>query len=177
MFNRMSNRDGRRLHPDSHSRDEQLDADPGTIVWTGPSSKITSFRSHSTQVLRPPSSSRFWPCSGSGGNQYLPNCGGSIADKSPDRRQKQGGFEKWDSQLAIEGLPGILRLALLLLGCALLPNLWTIDHTVAGIVVACSALRGHPIFHPQSRSRTSFHIPIPGTSFHSHSNHHRIPIA
>ena len=71
-------------------------------------------------------------------NRYLRNRGGSAAEKSRNRQRKLDGFETWHFHLAIESLPVMLQLALLLLGCALSMYLWTISRTVAGVVVAAT---------------------------------------
>jgi uncharacterized membrane protein YczE len=73
-------------------------------------------------------------------NRYLRNHGGSAADKSRDRQRKLDGLQKWHFHLAIESLPVMLQLALLLLGCALSQYLWTISRTVAGVVIAVTVL-------------------------------------
>ena len=69
-------------------------------------------------------------------HRYLRNRGGSAADKSRERQRKLDGFKKWHFHLAIESLPVMLQLALLLLGCALSQYLWTISRTVAGVIAA-----------------------------------------
>ena len=69
-------------------------------------------------------------------NRYLRNCGGSVTDKSRDIQRKLDGFEKWHLHLAIESLPALLPVALLLLGCALSRYLWTINRTIAGVTIA-----------------------------------------
>jgi hypothetical protein len=54
--------------------------------------------------------------------------------------EKLDGLQKWHFHLAIESLPVMLQLALLLLGCALSQYLWTISRAVAGVVIAVTVL-------------------------------------
>jgi hypothetical protein len=76
--------------------------------------------------------------------------------------------EKWHFHLAIESLPVMLQLALLLFGCALSQYLWRINRTVAGIVVAVTVLGVTLVCLPHSRSNALLQLPLPDTSFHSH---------
>jgi len=110
------------------------DADSSSTTWTGPPPEIVAVQSLLYASLAPSLFAAFlvmlrkqWV------NRYLRNRGGSVTDKSRDRQRK---LEKWHFHLAIESLPAMLQLALLLLGCALSRYLWTISHTVAGVIVA-----------------------------------------
>ena len=112
------------------------DTDPSSTTWTGPPPEIVTVQSLLYASLMTSLFATFlamlrkqWV------NRYLRNRGGSAADKSRDRQRKLDGFEKWHFRLVIESLPVMLQLALLLLGCALSKYLWTINHTVAGVII------------------------------------------
>ena len=122
-----------------HSMNNSLfpGADPNSTIWTGPPPAIITVQSLLYASLTTSLFAAFLAMLGKQWvNRYLRNRGGSAADKSRDRQRKLDGFEKWHFRLAIESLPVMLQLALLLLGCALSKYLWTISRTVAGVVVA-----------------------------------------
>ena len=113
------------------------DADPSSTTWTGPPPEIVTVQSLLYASLTTSLFAAFLAMLGKQWvNLYLRNRGGSAADKSRNRQQKLDGFEKWHFRLAIEGLPVMLQIALLLLGCALSRYLWTTSRAVAGVVVA-----------------------------------------
>jgi len=117
------------------------DADPGAIVWTGPPPEIVTVQSLLYASLTTSLFAAFLAMLGKQWvNRYLRNRGGSAADKSRDRQRKLDGLQKWHFHLAIESLPVMLQLALLLLGCALSQYLWTINRTVAGLIIAVTVL-------------------------------------
>ena len=68
-------------------------------------------------------------------NRYTRNNGGSTAEKSRDRQRKLDALRDWRFHLVIESLSVMLQLALLLLGCALSVYLWTINHTIARVII------------------------------------------
>jgi len=113
-------------------------ADPNAITqWTGPPSGIVAVQSLLYASLVTSLFASFFAMLGKQWiNRYLRNRGGSAVDKSRDRQRKLDGLERWYFRLVIESLPVMLQLALLLLGCALSRHLWTISHTVAGIILA-----------------------------------------
>ena len=113
------------------------DANTSSTPWTGPPPEIITVQSLLYASLATSLLAAFlamlakqWV------NRYLRNHGGSAADKSRDRQRKLDGLEKWHFHLAIESLPVMLQLALLLLGCALSRYLWTISYTIAGVTIA-----------------------------------------
>ena len=113
------------------------DADPSLVTWTGPPPEIVTVQSLLYASLATSLLAAFLAMLGKQWvNRYVRNRGGSAADKSRDRQRKLDGFEKWHFHLAIESLPVMLQVSLLLLGCALSQYLWTINRTVAGVVVA-----------------------------------------
>ena len=112
-------------------------ADSSASTWTGPPPEIVTVQSFLYASLATSLFAAFLAMLGKQWvNRYLRNHGGSAADKSRDRQQKLDGLEKWHFHLAIESLPVMLQLALLLLGCALSRYLWTISHMVAGVIIA-----------------------------------------
>ena len=111
--------------------------DPNPITWNGPPSGIITVQSLLYTSLATSLFASFLAMLGKQWvNRYLRNRGGSAAGKSRDRQLKLDGLERWYFRLVIESLPMILQLALLLLGCALSRHLWTISHTVAGVIIA-----------------------------------------
>ena len=113
------------------------DTDPSLVTWTGPPPEIVTVQSLLYASLATSLLAAFLAMLGKQWvNRYIRNRGGSAADKSRDRQRKLDGFEKWHFHLAIESLPVMLQVSLLLLGCALSQYLWTISRTVAGVVVA-----------------------------------------
>ena len=113
------------------------DADSSPTTWTAPPPEIVTVQSLLYASLTTSLFAAFLAMLGKQWvNRYLRNRGGSAADKSRDRQQKLDGLEKWHLHIAIESLPVMLQLALLLLGCALSRYLWTISHPVAGVVIA-----------------------------------------
>ena len=112
-------------------------ADSSFTIWTGPPPELVIVQSFLYTSLAISLFAAFLAMLGKQWvNQYLRNRGGSTVDKSHDRQRKLDGLEKWYFHIAIESLPVMLQLALLLLGCALSRYLWTISHTIAGVTVA-----------------------------------------
>ena len=117
------------------------DAGPDPITWTGPPPGIVTVQSLLYASLATSLFAAFLAMLGKQWvNRYLRNHGGSAADKSRDRQRKLDGLEKWHFHLTIEGLPVMLQVALLLLGCALSQYLWTISRSVAGVIIAVTVL-------------------------------------
>ena len=113
------------------------DANPASATWTGPPPEIVTVQSLLYASLATSLFAAFIAMLGKQWvNRFLRNRGGSAADKSRDRQRKLDGLEKWHFHLVIESLPVMLQLALLLLGCALSRYLWTINRTVAGVIIA-----------------------------------------
>ena len=113
------------------------DADADSATWTGPPPEIVTVQALLYASLATSLFASFFAMLGKQWiSQYLRNHGGSAADKSRDRQRKLDGFEDWRFHLAIESLPVILQVALVLLGFALSKYLWTISRTVAGVIVA-----------------------------------------
>ena len=69
-------------------------------------------------------------------NRYLRHTGGSIIERCGDRQRKFNGLEKWPFRLFIEGLPIMLQLALFLLACGLSHYMWSVNTSVARVVIS-----------------------------------------
>lgn len=125
-----------------HAVDGSLypNVDPlAAVAWNGPAAEIvivqcllyaslaTSLFAAFVAVLR-----KQWV------NRYIRNRRGSAAEKSWDRQRKLDGMGRWYFHVVMEGLPVMLQIALALLGCALSQYLWTINRTVAGVIIAAT---------------------------------------
>ena len=69
-------------------------------------------------------------------NRYLRHAGGSTVERCGDRQRKFDGLEKWPFRLFIEGLPVMLQIALLLLTCGLSRYMWSVNTSVARIIIS-----------------------------------------
>jgi Family of unknown function (DUF6535) len=61
---------------------------------------------------------------------------GALNERCQRRQQKLDGLEAWDFSTIIATLPIFLHLSLLFFGIALAANIWTLQHTVAGVIMA-----------------------------------------
>jgi len=149
------------------------DADPNSVTWTGPPPVIVTVQSLLYANLTTSLFATFLAMLGKQWvNLYLRNRGGSAADKSRDRQRKLDGFEKWHFRLAIESLPVMLQLALLLLGlCSVEVPLDDQSHSRWG---RCP-LWDHLVCLPQPRGNILQQLPLPDTPFHSRPSPHRLP--
>jgi hypothetical protein len=73
-------------------------------------------------------------------NRYLRHAGGSMIERCADRQRKIDGLEKWPFQLFIESLPVMLQIALLLLSCGLSRYVWSVNISVARVVISFTVL-------------------------------------
>jgi hypothetical protein len=73
-------------------------------------------------------------------NRYLRHAGGSMVDRCGDRQRKIDGLEKWPFRLFIESLPVMLQIALLLLSCGLSRYVWSVNVSVARVVISFTVL-------------------------------------
>ena len=73
-------------------------------------------------------------------NRYLKHTGGSMVERCGDRQRKFDGLEKWSFYVFIESLPVILQIALLLLACGLSRYTWSINTSVASVVISFTVL-------------------------------------
>ena len=73
-------------------------------------------------------------------NRYLRNAGGSMIERCGDRQRKCDGLQKWPFNFFIEILPIMLQISLLLLSCGLCQHVWSLNTSVASILIALTAL-------------------------------------
>ena len=73
-------------------------------------------------------------------NRYLRHAGGSMIERCGDRQRKCDGLREWPFHLFIESLPVMLQMALLLLACGLCRHMWSINSSVAYILIVLTAL-------------------------------------
>jgi len=73
-------------------------------------------------------------------NRYLRHTGGSMVERCGDRQRKFEGLEKWPFRLFIESLPIMLQIALLLLTCGLSRHMWSVNTSVARVVISFTVL-------------------------------------
>ena len=73
-------------------------------------------------------------------NRFLQHTGGSMVERCGDRQRKFDGLEKWPFRLFIESLPVMLQIALLLLTCGLSRYMWSVNTSVARVVISFTVL-------------------------------------
>jgi len=73
-------------------------------------------------------------------NRYLRNSGGSMIERCGDRQRKRDGLEKWPLHLFVESLSVMLQVALLLLACGLCRHMWSINASIAYILITLTGL-------------------------------------
>ena len=73
-------------------------------------------------------------------NRYLRHTGGSMVERCGDRQRKFDGLETWPFRTFIEGLPIMLQIALLLLACGLSRYMWSVNTSVARVVISLTVL-------------------------------------
>jgi len=73
-------------------------------------------------------------------NRYRRHAGGSMVERCGDRQRKFDGLEKWKFRLFIECLPVMLQIALLLLAAGLSRYMWSVNTSVARIVISFTVL-------------------------------------
>ena len=73
-------------------------------------------------------------------NRYLRHTGGSMVERCGDHQRKCNGLERWPFHFFIGGLPIMLQIALLLLACGLSRYMWSINTSVARVVISFTIL-------------------------------------
>jgi len=63
-----------------------------------------------------------------------------MVERCGDRQRKFDGLEKWPFRLFVESLPIMLQIALLLLTCGLSRYMWSVNTSVAGVVISFTVL-------------------------------------
>lgn len=115
--------------------------DLSTLDWTGPNPTLVNVQTLLYASLAVSLLSAFLAMLG---KQWLNRYDhvekrGSLIDRSRDRQLKLDGMATWGFKFVMEGLPLMLQVGLLLLGCALSRYLWIIDHTIAEMVVGVTS--------------------------------------
>jgi len=72
-------------------------------------------------------------------NRYLRNAGGSTIERCGDRQRKCDGLQKWPFHLFVESLPVMLQVSLLLLACGLCRHMWSINNSIAYLLIVLTA--------------------------------------
>ena len=73
-------------------------------------------------------------------NRYLRHTGGSVIERCRDRQRKFDGLQKWPFRPFIESLPIMLQVALFLLTCGLSRYMWSVNASVACVVISFTVL-------------------------------------
>jgi len=73
-------------------------------------------------------------------NRYLRHAGGSMTKRCGDRQRKSDGLERWPFHLFVESLSIMLQISLLLLACGLSRYMWSINTSVASVVISFTIL-------------------------------------
>jgi hypothetical protein len=145
-----------KLQPDSSERSEAYlraillslnrsivpNEDPATPpVWNGPPSEIVTtsnllYASLATSLLAAfvAMLAKRWV------SRYLRHSGGSRIERCGDRQRKFDGLQKWPFQLVIESLSIMLQIAILLLMCGLSRYVWSVNTSVARVVISFTVL-------------------------------------
>jgi len=72
-------------------------------------------------------------------NRYLRHAGGSVIERCGDRQRKFDALERWPFRVFIESLPIMLQIALLLLTCGLSRYMWSVNVSVARLIISFTA--------------------------------------
>ena len=72
-------------------------------------------------------------------NRYSRNSGGSAIERCGDRQRKCDGLEKWQLRFFVESLPVMLQVSLFLLACGLCQHMWSINTSLACILIIVTA--------------------------------------
>jgi hypothetical protein len=145
-----------KLQPDSSERSEAYlraillslnrsivpNEDPAAPpAWNGPPAGIVTalsllYASQATSIL-----TAFIAMLGKGWvSRYLRHSGGSRIERCGDRQRKFDGLGKWPFAVVINSLPVMLQTAVLLFGCGLSRYLWSVDTSVAWVVISFTTL-------------------------------------
>ena len=111
-------------------------------IWTGPSSTTVWIQTLAYTSL---SSSLLAAFGAVLGKQWLGHFKtsrfgrGALHERCERRQQKLDGLESWHFSTILAALPIFLQLSLLFFGIALAGNIWTLQHTVASVIMATTA--------------------------------------
>ena len=114
---------------------------PTVPEWTGPPRTIVQVQSILFSSLTTSLFSAFLAMLGKQWlNRYASvDVRGSAIERSQQRQRKLNGIASWYFEHVMESLPIMLQFSLLLLGCALSQYLWTVDMTVASVVLGVTS--------------------------------------
>ena len=114
---------------------------PTLPVWTGPPRTIVQVQSILLSSLATSLFSAFLAMLGKQWlNRYVSvDVRGSAIERSQHRQRKHNGISAWYFEHVMEFLPIMLQFSLLLLGCALSQYLWTLDMTIASVVIGVTS--------------------------------------
>ena len=145
-----------KLEPDSSERSEAYlraillslnrstapDEDPiGPPVWSGPPTGIVATSNLLYASLVMSLLSAFVAMLGKQWlNRYLRHAGGSVIERCGDRQRKFDALEKWPFRIFFESLPIMLQIALLLLACGLSRYMWSVNVSVARVIISFTVL-------------------------------------
>ena len=73
-------------------------------------------------------------------NRYLRHTGGSTIERCGDRQRKFDGLKRWPFWVFIESLPIMLQIALFLLTCGLSRHMWSVNTSVARVVISLTVI-------------------------------------
>ena len=73
-------------------------------------------------------------------NRYLRHTGGSMIERCGDRQRKFDGLKRWPFRVFIESLPIMLQIALFLLTCGLSRHMWSVNTSVARVVISLTVI-------------------------------------
>ena len=73
-------------------------------------------------------------------SRYLRHRGGSMIRRCGDRQRKFDGLERWGFRFFIESLPIMLQIALLFLTCGLSQYMWSVNTSIALVLIASTAI-------------------------------------
>ena len=123
-------------------RDPTSSEIPPLPQWTGPSGTIVQVQSVLYSSLAATIFSAFLAMLGKQWlNRYTSvDMRGSAIERNQHRQRKLNGMFSWYFNVAMDSLPLMLQLALLLPGCALSRYLWTIDHSTACVILGFTSL-------------------------------------
>ena len=114
---------------------------PSVPIWTGPPRTIVQVQSILFSSLATSLFSAFLAMLGKQWlNRYASvDVRGSAIERSQHRQRKLNGIMAWYFEYVMEALPIMLQFSLLLLGCALSQYLWTVDTTIATVVLGATS--------------------------------------
>ena len=143
-------------------------------VWTGPSSttiwiQTLAYTSLSSSLLAAFGAVLGKQCLGHFKTSRFGR--GALHERCERRQKKLDGLESWHFSTILATLPNFLQLSLLFFGIALAWNIWTLQHTVASVIMVTTAFGFIFYFFTIVSSLKSpdcpFQTPVSFVSYHS----------